>query len=157
MQVSIRKVQVTPVKERWLRNFVQEHHSTPRHLLNSTEDSWTRDKLHVYEIIDLNTYFSGGGGTPIGVTSFQQITPHLAIKQKTIVAEEFRRMGIGSKVNDMLEDEMRRYGVGKCISHVFDFNLPMIAMLLKKGYKVEAFLTDHHAPGYNEYIMSKLL
>ena len=157
MQVSIRKVTVTPEKERWLKNFVQENHSTPKHLLNSTEDSWDRDKLHVYEIIDLDTFFAGGGGVPIGITSFQQITPHLAVKQKTIVAEEYRRMGIGSKVHDMIEEEMRRYGIGKCISHVFDFNIPMLALLLKKGYKAEAFLRDHHAIGYNEYIMSKLL
>lgn len=157
MKVSIRKIVVTPEKERWLRNFVQENHSTPKHLLNSVEDDWDRRRLHVYEILEVNSFLNDERVVPIGITSFQQITNHLGVKQKTIVAKEFRRQGVGSQVHDMIEEEMRRFGIGKCISHVFDFNLPMIALLLKKGYRAEALLRDHHAPGYNEYIMSKLL
>lgn len=148
---------MTPEKQVWLKNFVAKHHSTPAHLLNSVEDSWDRSRLHIYEILDLDSHFQNEGAEPIGITSFQMITNHLAVRQKTIINKDYRRMGIGSKVLEMLEEEMRRFGVGKVISHVFDFNLPMIALLTKKGYKVEGYLRDHHAPGYHEYVISKWL
>lgn len=105
-----------------------------------------------------NRYFKAYKGNDyIGVSGYYLKTPLLAETVKTIVFEEFRGRGYGELLSQAIEDECRRIGVKKVMTTIYSFNIPMITIKLKQGYKIEGFHPDHEAPGFDEYSFGKVL
>ncbi len=139
----------------------------------------TKSKLEAQEIVDIvlkyypNTayppsvekiletkicYFRAMvGNDQIGMTGYDLKTATLAETVKTIVFDEFRGKGYGSKLSQEIEDECKRAGIKKVMTTIYHFNHAMIAIKLKQGYVIEGYHPDHEAPGFHEYSLGKKL
>lgn len=93
----------------------------------------------------------------VGITGYVLKTPTLAETVKTIIYKEFRGKGYGKLLSQAIEDKVKEIGVKKIMSTIYSFNIPMISIKLKQGYKIEGFHPDHEAPGFDEYSLGKIL
>ena len=96
-------------------------------------------------------------GRLVGVTFFKPITGHLVETYSTVIAKDWRGNGIGTKLNDYIEEELRKHGYGKITCNVYTSNLPSLVLKLKRGYLIEGTLMDHDFKGMHEYVLGKKL
>lgn len=93
----------------------------------------------------------------VGATSYLEITPNVAMTQKTLVAEACRGKGIAKFMNGEMEKHLRVKGFKKITSHIYVDNLPSIVLKLKRGYVIEGLLRDHDEVGRHEYVLGKVI
>lgn len=93
----------------------------------------------------------------IGISGISFKTPTLAETVKSVIDKEFRGLGHGINISQMIENECILRGVKKIISTIYSDNLKMINIKLQQGYKIEGFHPDHEAPGFDEYSLGKII
>ena len=105
-----------------------------------------------------NIYFKAFRGQDIiGMSGYTARSPFLCETIKTIVFNQYRGQGLGKDLSQAIEDECKTRGFKKIMTCIYDFNLTMIGIKLKQGYKIEGYHRDHEKPGQHEYTLGKFL
>ena len=81
----------------------------------------------------------------------------LAETYRTVVRLDCRGLGVGKKLNLVIENMLRNMKIHKIKCHIFTDNFPSIFKRLKEGYLIEGLLRNHDEPGKHEYILGKEL
>jgi ribosomal protein S18 acetylase RimI-like enzyme len=138
----------------WLHRFIREHHSSPKQVLPAREDL-KNPSYRFFKAIALEP--RKHQGEVIGISSYEIRTRFLVETQKTIVDSAFRGLGWGRILSDAIEKQVRKDGYKKIRTTIYVDNLPMIAIKLSQGFRIEGFHPDHDAPGLDEYSLGKIL
>jgi len=96
-------------------------------------------------------------GVLAGISSYVVMYGTVAQMQNTMVDPTYRRMGIGTMLNNAIEEHAKETGITKLVSHVYTSNHISLMLKIKQGYLVEGLLRDHDGEGIHEYILGKKL
>ena len=139
-------------------NLIEDNYSAPDHLKPSVGELEKLD-LTVFMALEPIEIIEAGyvGDDLLGVSFCKKITRTLIETRTTIIREDRRGEGIGSKMNEELEKYAIENNIKKISCYVYVDNIPSVILKLNRNYLVEGLLRDHDEPGKDEYIMSKFL
>jgi RimJ/RimL family protein N-acetyltransferase len=146
-EVELVEIDKTPKNCKEIARIHSEHYDKVPYL-PSAEDIKSGKTVYFWAHID---------GDLVGITGYYLKTKTLAETVKTIIFKEHRGKGYGKLLSQSIEDEVKAIGVKKIMSTIYSFNIPMISIKLKQGYKIEGYHPDHEAPGFDEYSLGKVL
>ena len=131
-----------------IARFYENNYDTLDHLILSPKQIENNNREY-YGVIN--------GDQIIAITSYEKLTENLVQTHGTVVKQDLRNQGLGSRVNDQLEEIIVELGAKKISCNIYVDNLASIMLKLKRGYLVEGLLRNHDANGQHEYIISKEL
>lgn len=91
----------------------------------------------------------------VAVSRCTKISDHAVKMENTLVREDRRGRGFGSKLHDEIEEWLIANSYKKILSHVYTDNISSLILKLKKGYLINGLIRNLEAEGTHEYILSK--
>lgn len=95
------------------------------------------------------------GDIIIAITGVVKISEKSAMLAGTLVAPNYRGIGISKKLMADLEKELASVGIIKLISEIYTDNYKQIMNRIKSGFLVEGLIKDYEEVGIHCYILGK--